>query len=128
MPTDRGELESLCDDWLAAWTGPDPDKLVGFYTEDCFYKDPAKPEGIQGRKHLRGYFAKLLEQHSDMIWRREELFPIEGGFTLKWSASIPCGEEVVEAEGLDVLLLDGGRISHNEVYFDPTDWQAALQA
>ncbi len=126
MPKKKDELEAICDEWLASWTGTDEKPLVRCYTEDCYYQDPANPDGINGRKALAEYFAKLLAKNPNMTWKREALYPIPDGFTLKWKAELPCPQRTVHTEGLDIVLLDGGKISHNEVYFDPTPWRQAL--
>jgi len=111
-------LLDLCDRWLRAWTGNDPDGLLAFFTEDARYRDPAKPGGLKGHAELRPYFTKLLAANPDWVWRRLDLTPTDLGFTLKWRATIPVGDAVVEEEGLDIVELKKGLISRNEVYFD----------
>ena len=42
--------------WLPAWTGNDPERLAGFYSDDAFYLDPAIPDGVRGKDALLAYF------------------------------------------------------------------------
>ena len=119
-------LEGFCDEWLAAWTGGDPQRLLAHYAEDAEYADPAKPQGIRGRDALLRYFGKLLPANPDMVWTRRELFPLEGGFAVTWTARIPVGGRVVEERGCDLVWLREGRIVRNEVYFDRAAWLDAL--
>lgn len=118
-------LESFCDAWLAAWTGNRPDALLACYTGDARYLDPAFPGGLRGHAQLRAYFEKLLARNPDWVWKREELMPTAGGFTLKWRARLPDGADFC---GLDIVELRDGLISRNEVYFDPAPLRAAAAA
>ncbi len=53
---------------------------------------------------------------------------VDGGFTLRWKARIPVGDVVVEESGLDLVLVEDGLITRNEVYFDRTALLRAMQA
>lgn len=127
VPT-AADLEAFCDAWLEAWTGNRPEALLAFYAEDARYSDPARPHGLKGRAELRPYFVKLLGSNPEMVWTRERLWPIAGGFVVTWTARIPVGGDVVVERGADVVLLRDGRIAENEVYFDRSRWMAALAA
>ena len=105
----------FCDQWLAAWTGNQPEKLLTFYDENAFYLDPAQPKGLKGHAEIRPYFEKLLSWRPDWSWKRLEIFPTEKGFTLKWEAKIPTAGEVVTKIGVDIVELKDGKIVRNEV-------------
>lgn len=113
------EARAFASRWLPAWTGNDPERLAGFYSDDCFYLDPAIPSGVNGKKGLLSYFRKLLSQNPDWIWTQIEPIPMEGGFLNKWLAKIPVGRKVVECAGVCFVQFDSdGKIKRNEVYFD----------
>jgi len=118
---DPAEKKTFCDRWLDAWTGNRPDRLIEFYAEDeLFYRDPAHPGGITDRGELRAYFGELLAAFPDWEWDREELFPVDPGFFLKWRVSMVREGETVHQVGLDIVFLnDEGKIWRNEVYFNP---------
>ena len=40
------EAREFAERWLPAWSGNDPEHLASFYSEDCFYSDPAIPDGL----------------------------------------------------------------------------------
>ena len=44
----------------------------------------------------------------------------ENGRAVLWHVTFqkPEGGQIVEADGMDLVLLDGDRIARNEVYFD----------
>lgn len=122
------DLERFCDDWFAAWTGGDSQRLLAYYSEDAWYADPAKPQGIQGRDALARYFGKLLPANPDMVWARRALHPLGmDAFVVTWTARIPVKGTVVTENGCDLVWLREGRIARNEVYFDRTAWMRALE-
>lgn len=116
----RIELESFCDIWLETWSGNRPDQLMEYYSDDAFYRDPARPEGLRGHEAMLKYFQKLLVKNPDWTWRRQELLPTEHGFVLKWEAQIPHRGVQLRVEGLDIVELENQKIRRNEVYFDPS--------
>ncbi|MFO1519543.1 MAG: nuclear transport factor 2 family protein [bacterium] len=111
---------SFCRQWLAAWTGNNPQHLLSFYGPHAFYRDPARPDGVKGQEALKVYFEKLLAKNPDWVWEMEEVFSTEKGFTLKWKATVPFGGKNVVFFGLDIVEMEGEKITRNEVYFDPS--------
>ncbi len=114
--------QQFCNDWLNSWTGNKPEDLLKFYTPDAFYSDPANPEGLKGHDAMRPYFSKLLAKNPEWKWTATEIFAIEKGFTLKWQANIPVNGRELILQGLDIVEMQGGQISRNEVYFDRVPW------
>jgi steroid delta-isomerase-like uncharacterized protein len=113
--------------WLPAWTGNDPEKLAGFYSDDAFYLDPLIPDGVRGKEALSAYFRKLLAQNPDWVWTQIEPIPMEDGFLNKWLARVPVGAKVLEIVGVCfVQFNDQGKIRRNEVYFDRTELLAEI--
>ena len=117
---DYKQAKVLCDRWLPAWTGGSGsvERLLGFYSPEALYRDPARPEGIRGRDGLRGYFQKLLAKNPDWRWEADEIVPTERGFVLKWLAHVPAGSRTLAIQGLDIVEVENGLITRNEVYFD----------
>ena len=122
------EKEIWCDQWLAAWSGNQPEELLKYYADDAFYRDPYLNQGVRGKDTIGKYFARLLAANPNWIWTREELWPNDKGFTLKWKAQIPLpsGETLVEY-GMDVVELSGKKITRNEVYFDRVEWLKGMK-
>jgi hypothetical protein len=119
MTMNKLQAKEFASKWLPAWTGNNPEKLAGFYSDDCFYLDPAIPAGVNGKKELLSYFRRLLSQNPDWIWTQIEPIPMEGGFLNKWLAKIPVGQKVIECVGVCFVQFDSeGKIKRNEVYFD----------
>jgi hypothetical protein len=122
----RRDALLLCNRWLPLWTGNQPERLIEVYSDDAFYRDPAKPEGIRGKSNLLLYFRKLLAAFPDWVWEAKDVFPIQGGFVLRWKATIPVADAVVVEQGLDLVLTEEGKIIRNEVYLDRSALLAAL--
>ena len=114
----KPEALALCARWLPLWTGNSPKDLVDVYSDDVFYRDPSKPEGIQGKPALLAYFRKLLATFPDWVWTVDDVWPVDGGFVLRWKAKIPVGGMVVQEDGMDLVLVRDGLVTRNEVYFD----------
>lgn len=114
-------------EWLASWSGNQPEVLLTFYTDDAFYRDPANKQGLQGKIQLEPYFKKLLKANPDWQWEAVEVMPTEKGFTLKWKATIPVKDKTLIEYGLDIVEITDGKISRNEVFFDRVDWMKLMQ-
>ncbi|HYG47741.1 MAG TPA: nuclear transport factor 2 family protein [Allosphingosinicella sp.] len=115
---DAAAAESFCSQWLPAWTGNDPDRLLAFYSEDAFYSDPAVPRGVEGREALRRYFTKLLGRYPDWRWTHRRSLPLPDGFLNYWQAHLSDDGDAPSWEGVCVVRLRGSRIFRNEVFFD----------
>jgi hypothetical protein len=113
------EARQFAEAWLPAWTGNNPERLAGFYSEDVLYLDPTIPEGVKGKPALIAYFRRLLAHNPIWVWKQVEGIPLEHGFLNKWQAAIPVGGKVIEVVGVCFVQLDeAGKICRNEVYFD----------
>jgi len=121
------ELTTFCTEWLAAWTGNDPDALVSYYAENALYTDPAHRKGLEGKEAIKKYFSKLLDVYRDWKWKPVEIFPITSGAIVKWECEIPIGSEVIHEVGLDIVEIENNKIVRNEVYFDRTRLVASIE-
>ena len=120
-------LSNFCEAWLNSWTGNRPELLLSYYSEDAYYSDPANKQGLRGHAEILSYFKKLLKHNPDWKWRAIEIIETAKGFTLKWEANIPVGGTIIKEQGLDIVELQNGKISRNEVYFDRTAWLKATE-
>jgi hypothetical protein len=114
----KEEALSFCGPWLAAWTGNQPEELLRFYSTQAYYRDPARPSGLKGKDEISFYFIKLLAKNPEWVWKPIEVFPTDQGFILKWQAVIPNRDRILELEGMDIVEVESGKITRNEVFFD----------
>jgi SnoaL-like domain len=99
--------------WLQAWTDKDVERLLGFYAEDCVYKDAQTAGGLTGQAALRAYLTGLFGATPAMTYTPDEVWPIPGGFCGRWYCDM---EGAGRMRGFDLVILDGDRIALNEVY------------
>lgn len=102
--------------WLKAWSDKDLDGLCAFYAEDCVYKDPQVPQGLNGGQALRAYLTALFAAMPAATYTPDETWPIPGGFCGRWYCEIAGGARM---RGFDLVILAGERIALNEVYVHP---------
>ena len=116
--TDLAEIE---DRLIASWNAQDVEAVVACYTDDVRYVDPNTRGAVEGADAMRRYQAKLFARW-EMHWTIEERWPLDGvdGVAALWRASfrVPGGGRTVEVDGMDLVLVEGGRVKRNEVYFD----------
>jgi len=115
------QLIAMSERLLDAWNRQDVEATVACYTDDLVYVDPNTRGEVKGRDAMRRYLGKLFGRW-EMHWSLREVFPladVDGSATL-WHASFrkPGGGPTVEADGMDLVILDGERVKRNEVYFD----------
>jgi ketosteroid isomerase-like protein len=123
----REEILDFCGRWLPAWERNRPEDLIGFYSDDALYVDPANKLGLRGRDQILPYFKKLLAANPNWKWELVESFPTELGFVAKWKAAMPVGKELITEYGMDIVEIQQGRIRRNEVYFDRSSFLKALR-
>jgi len=122
---DQMELVGFADRFMEAWNSQVVERVVSFYTEDLRYQDPNTRGVILGAEALRRYLRKLFSAWA-MHWTFRDGYPIVGqeGAVLLWHATFRHmhmeGTDAVDADGMDLVLLRGGKIVRNDVYFDRT--------
>jgi ketosteroid isomerase-like protein len=115
------QLDELKERLIEAWNAQDVEAVVSCYTEDLVYRDPNTRGPVEGAEAMRRYLTKLFSRWQ-MKWTVKSTFPLEGvdGVAGLWRASfrVPGSDETVEADGMDLVLIEGGRVRRNDVYFD----------
>ena len=117
----------FCGRWLPTWTGNKPDDLIEFYSNNAFYSDPANKHGLKGRGQILPYFRKLLAANPNWKWEPIQVYPTDLGFVIMWKAKIPVGAESITERGMDIVEIEHGKITRNEVYFDRSNVLEALR-
>ncbi|MGH7780085.1 MAG: nuclear transport factor 2 family protein [Candidatus Binataceae bacterium] len=102
--------------WLQAWTDKDVGGLLTFYASDVIYKDPQVPAGLRGHEALRTYLTGLFAATPAMRYDPDETWPTHNGFCGRWICTIDGPDGKAYLRGFDLVVLDGDRITLNEVY------------
>lgn len=118
---DVEEAKGLAESFLSAWNKQDVAEVISCYTEDCAYLDPNTRGPVVGHEALRRYLTRLFERWK-MTWSLREFFPFADGSggAFLWHAQLTpaAGGKTAEIDGMDLVVLRGGRMCRNEVYFD----------
>jgi ketosteroid isomerase-like protein len=121
MAMTKSQLTALAERIFDGWNRQDVEATVACYTNDLVYVDPNTRGAVEGADAMRRYLGKLFGRW-EMHWSLRELFPLADadGCAALWHASFrkPSSERIVEADGMDLVLLEGDRVKRNEVYFD----------
>lgn len=110
------EIETFNRAWLQAWTDKDVPRLIGFYAEDCLYKDAQTAQGLQGRAALAGYLEGLFAATPPMTYAPDEVWPITSGFCGRWYCKLGQADIGGQLRGFDLVILRDREIVLNEVY------------
>ncbi|MBI5525686.1 MAG: nuclear transport factor 2 family protein [Deltaproteobacteria bacterium] len=118
---DHAQLVAHAEKFLGAWNSQDVEAVVACYTDDVVYRDPNTRGEVRGADGMRRYLSKLFAAWR-MTWALREGYPLKDrdGAAILWHATFrkEGGEQVVEADGMDLVLMRGDRVERNEVYFD----------
>jgi ketosteroid isomerase-like protein len=116
-------FNELATQFLDAWTSQNIDAVLACYTEDLVYRDPNTRRDVAGAEAMRRYLTKLFSSWQ-MTWKLREGYILASGdgAAILWHATFrrPGQDAVVEADGMDLVCLEGKRVRRNEVYFDRT--------
>lgn len=118
---EKSQMYELAEKFMSEWNSQDVERVVAIYTNDVTYVDPNTRGPVKGAEALRHYLRKLFGKWK-MHWSVREAFLLDGkgGCAVLWQATFqkPGGGDKVEADGMDLVIMQGDRVKHNEVYFD----------
>ena len=80
------------------------------------YRDAHREAVLKGNDALRAEMRGLFAATPPMTYTPDEVWPIPGGFCGRWYCDIGEGGSLGRIRGFDLVLLDGDRITLNEVY------------
>ena len=118
---DETTMKAIAQKLIGAWNAQDVERLVACYTDDIAYVDPNTRGAVEGKDANRRYLAKLFGKWN-MTWALKQAYIFEdgSGCAAMWHATFqkPEGGETVEADGMDLVIVEGELVKRNEVYFD----------
>jgi ketosteroid isomerase-like protein len=118
---DKDRMYQLAEHVLETWNTQDVGQVVSCYTSNLVYVDPNTRGEVKGSTAFWRYLEKMFNEW-EMKWYLKEAFLFDHGVgcAVMWHATIKRmeGSELVEFEGMDLVLVDNDLIARNEVYFD----------
>ncbi len=126
---DTNKMRELTERVIDAWNTQDVERVVACYTSDLVYLDPNTRGVVRGTDAFARYLSRLFAAWK-MQWTLKEVhrFADSSGGAFLWRASLEpsAGGKTVIVDGMDLAILDGDRLSRNEVYFDRAALAEAL--
>lgn len=113
----------LADNFVAAWTSHNPDKLASLFTEDGSYEDVPSGEVARGTAKLRKFAASYFETVPDLKLELRNTSVGSAHGTIEWVFSgtdnglYHTGKKFA-VRGVSVFDLRAGKISRNLDYYD----------
>jgi ketosteroid isomerase-like protein len=118
---DQQRAIELAEQLLESWNTQEVERVADCYTDDVRYRDPNTRDFIEGSDALRRYLTKLFDTWQ-MHWALREAYPFRDGegAAVLWRATLRPrgGDSEVQIDGMDLALVEGDRLSRNDVYFD----------
>lgn len=118
---DIAELKKVEGPLVAAWNDHDVEAVVACYSDNLVYVDPNTRGPVEGADAMRRYLTKLFDRW-EMHWTIKQIFPLADvdGSAALWRASLMARAtgKTAEVDGMDLVLIEDGKVKRNEVYYD----------
>lgn len=126
---DVAALERLLDEWGAAWTAADPNRLLPIFTDDVVYEDVTFGAVNKGQDALRKFATDFFDAFPGNVFEVKSRFVSSDG---KWGSvewlwrgrqtkdlpGLPATNTAFELRGASVMEFRDGKISRNSDYWD----------
>ena len=118
------EVQELAIRYGAAWAEHDLDAVMAMHTDDTVFHLHGGGEPARGRDATREAFAAALAQWADIRFDRKRVHIGEGHFVTEYEMSTTSDGRVITCDGVDVIVVEGGRVARKDTYLD---WPAIQQ-
>ena len=118
----------LLNEWAAAWSSHDPDRVLALFTDDCVYEDVPFGVVIHGKEELRAFATAAFDAVPDLTFQLTNRFAAGSLAAMEWAMSgthkgdfpgLPAtGKGFSALRGATVIEAHGGKIRRNSDYWD----------
>ncbi len=121
------DLARPIDDWAAAWSSSDADKVVALFTDDCVYEDVTMGIVNRGKQELKSFAKTFLSAFPDMKCELQTRFVSGTLGSAEWTLSgthtgdapgLPATNKSFSLRGASVFELQGDKIRRCSDYWD----------
>jgi steroid delta-isomerase-like uncharacterized protein len=123
-------MTRILEDYFTAWNSQDVERLLSFFTDDCFYEDVALNRVVQGKAELRALLKSVFADIAGFKMEIKSIFSVGGWGASEWTMSgrfVHSSDPVLTATGKSFLIrgatifeLSDRKISRNTDYLDLT--------
>ena len=121
--------EAALEEWAAAWSAGDTDRLAAIFTDDCVYEDVTMGVLTHGKAELKAFAGGIFAAIPDFAIELSSRFAVGGWAGLEWAMSgthrgdlpgLPATGKPFTLRGSSVLELSADRIGRCTDYWDMT--------
>jgi ketosteroid isomerase-like protein len=103
-----------------AFFARDIDAIMALVAPEFVFENVTGGERIEGAEAVRAHITAIFERWPDMRFEEREggIMAGTGHLTAEWTARAthPTTGQVIEWDGMDLLLMQDGRVTRNAVY------------
>jgi len=116
----------VMDDFIAAVSSHDPEKIGICFTEDCFYQDMALGGIMRGREAVKAGYSDIFATIPDFKLEILSLFIADNWVGTEWvmTGTSTTGKNF-STQGASFSELQEGKIKRNTDYYDPSSFLQA---
>jgi len=121
------DVERMFEDYLAAWSSHDVEKIASFFTDDCVYEDVAVGAVNRGKEELKAFASALFAGVPDLKFELKSVFVAGDRAGDEWIMTgtqtgalpgIPATGKSFSIRGASIIELHEGKITRNADYWD----------
>jgi steroid delta-isomerase-like uncharacterized protein len=122
------DLERMLDDWAAAWSSHDPERVLALFTNDCVFEDVPFGVVTRGKEELRSFANGAFAAVPDFKFELTSRFAADQRAAIEWVMSgthkgdfpgMPAtGKRFSSVRGSTIFEVEGGKIRHESDYWD----------
>jgi steroid delta-isomerase-like uncharacterized protein len=122
------EAKRVMDDFVAAVSTHDAEKVATCFTDDCFYQDMALGGIMRGREAVKAGYSDIFATIPDFKLEILSLFIADNWVGSEWvmTGTSTIGKSF-STRGASISELQGGKIKRNTDYYDPSSFLQATQ-
>ena len=119
--------DTALQEWAAAWSAGDADRLASIFTDDCVYEDVPMGVLTHGKAELRAFANGIFAVIPDFAVELTAHFAADGWAGLEWTMSgthrgdlpgLPATGKPFTLRGASILELSSGQLARCTDYWD----------
>jgi steroid delta-isomerase-like uncharacterized protein len=119
--------EAVPEEWAAAWSSHDTEKLLALFTDDVVYEDVTFGVVTHGKKELRAFADGAFAAAPDILFELTSRLVNASSAAMEWTMSgthkgefpgLPATGNRFSVRGATILELRAGKIRRNSDYWD----------